>query len=1732
MPADKTAKKRPKTSNRSNPVGPAAERMKQEAAPISHVESAAQGNRGPPIAGIGASAGGLDAFKRFFAAMPPDSGIAFVLIPHLDPNHQSLMVELLSRCTEMPVVEATDALAVAPNRVYVLPPNKYMTIAGGALHLTGPVVRGGPQTSIDLFLRSLADDQKEKAIGIILSGTGAHGSQGLRAVKASGGMAMAQDPSTAEYPPMPEHAIATGLADYVLPPEKMPAALIQYLQHAGVKGVDRAETQAMVHQILTLLLAHTNLDFHGYLKKMLARRIERRMSLHWFHQIADYLGYLKENPQEIKRLAHDLLISVTSFFRDSEAFFTLATEVIAPLIRAKEPDASVRVWCAGCATGEEAYSLGILLLEQIAAAPTTCHLQIFATDADDDALDVARRGIYPDTILTDVSPERLARFFTRVEDGSFQVSKQLRDAVTFARQNLVADAPFSRLDLVACRNLLIYLEPEVQNKIIPLLHFSLNERGFLFLGPAETTGRHHDLFEPVSKKWRIFRRIGPARTRPVEMPIAVGATTRAPVRHLAPPSASRPVSFAELTHRLLLHDFAPSAVLVNRKYEILYSFGPADRYLLVPAGEPTQNLLQMAREGLRNKLRAAIQKAVRQGSPVKLRGVRVHHDGETHRVIVTIRQILEPPSADGLLLVTFQDKEPGALPPSAPETAEDESIVRLLEDELKATREDLQCTVEELEHANAELKTSNEEVLSMNEELQSANEELETSKEELQSLNEELATANNQLQDKVREFEAASNDLANLLNCSEVPIIVLDNQLRIKRFTPPASRLFSLIATDIDRPLSDITPKFNHNTLRDDIERMLRNLEPQERQVQTTDGCWWNRRITAYRTVNHRIEGVVLTFADVTRLRHADERAQRLAGVFWDSNDAVTVQELDGAITAWNQGAVRMFGYTEAEALQMNAMQMIPEELHAEVRSFWQRVRQGDCVDSWESRRKTKDGRLLDVWITATVLKDETGKPTAIVKSMRDTAELKRTLAELRRSEERYRTLFSTLIEGFCIIEMVFDAADQPIDYRFLEVNPAFEKQTGLRDAQGKLVRELVPNLDHHWFAIYGKIALTGKPARLVSEAKAMNRWYEVSAFRFGGPDSRKVAILFNDITENKRAEVELRDREAHLTAILNTATDAIITIDIGGIIQSANPATERLFGYTVAEMMGRNVNMLMPPPYRDEHDGYLQSYSTTGRKKIIGIGREVTGLRKDGGTFPVDLAVSEIEQSELFTGILRDITARKKAEDEMRRKERELREAQRIAHIGNWSWNIKTDMAKGSDEVFRIFGLDPAKDRLPGVPEPDDRLFPEESRQRLDAVIKESLQSGVRHELELEAFRGSVPIWVGVSSEVMRDAEGQIVGLRGTIQDITPRKQAEQSLRESERFARSTLDGLSAHIAIVDCEGCILAVNRSWRTFAAASGAAPASVEEGANYLRVCDQRLGLYKDEGPSVAAGIRAVVAKKIPEFVAEFPCHGPREERWFIVRVTPFPGEGPRRAVVAHEEITQRKQLEREVLEIAALEQRRIGQDLHDSVGQELTALSILAADLAALSRAESAADAGLIEKIGRGLQRSQSELRAALRRLLPVAVDAEGLMASLSDLAQRIQQEGKVTCWFDCPEPVVVGNNLTATHLYLIAQEAVHNAIKHGRPKNILITLESDDMLMLKVQDDGAGMPAPPDMDHGGVGMCIMRNRAAIIGARLDFVPVQPTGTLVTCALARTAHETKPIEETSQDPDRR
>ncbi len=847
-----------------------------------------------PVVALGASAGGLDAFKKFFDALPANCGMAFVLIQHLDPKHQSMMVELLAGHTPMKVLQATDGMLLERDHAYFIPPGSYLAISDGTLRLSKPRERHGARMPFDFFLRSLAQECGERAICAILSGTGTDGSLGLKAVKEKGGLVIVQDPEEAGFDGMPRSAIMSGSADLVLTVAKIPQALVRYSRQkyvnggsTGLRAPDNAE--GAFAAIIDLLAAKTPHDFSLYKQGTLQRRIERRMAMAGLESSARYLQVLREDPAERELLAKDLLINVTHFFRDPAAFDLLVETIIPDLVRQQTLDRPLRVWVPGCSTGEEAYSIAMLFLDEIAAAKRHIKLQVFASDIDADCVAFARNGIYPESIEADVAPTRLARFFTK-EDHNYQVVRELRETVVFTDQSLLADAPFSRLDLVSCRNLLIYLSPEAQRKILSLFHFALREGGMLFLGSSETVGGVSDRFEPISKKHRIYRHIGHSRPGEVEFPRGSSDPVRLPAKGIAQLTAHRRPGFGELSQRVLLEAYAPASVLINAKHEGLYYFGSADRYLKVAAGEDTRDVLAMAREGLRTKLRSAIQRAKEGQARVTVTGAQLKGNGSS--VGVSIAVIPVEGDSEGLFLVSFiDDLAPASRAVGPVELAADASRVTQLEQELEATREDLQSAIRDLEIANEEQKAINEEAMSVNEEFQSTNEELETSKEELQSLNEELTALNSQLHETVEQQRATSNDLQNILNSTDVATLFLDADLNIRFFTPAAKSLFNVIASDVGRPLADLTRQFEDSDLLPDARAVLASHAPVRREVKAADGGWFMRGMLPYRSDDSSIEGVVITFAGISEMKAA-EREIEAARAYLDSIIATIRQPL------------------------------------------------------------------------------------------------------------------------------------------------------------------------------------------------------------------------------------------------------------------------------------------------------------------------------------------------------------------------------------------------------------------------------------------------------------------------------------------------------------------------------------------------------------------------------------------------------------------------------------------------------------------------------------------------------------------------------------------------------------------------------------------------------------------------------------------------------------------------
>ncbi|PLX44810.1 MAG: hypothetical protein C0609_04850 [Deltaproteobacteria bacterium] len=980
--------------------------------------------RGFPIVGIGASAGGLEALEKFFSNMPPDSGMAFVIVTHLDPNHKSLLSELLDRYTRMTVQKAEEGMEILPDNIYVIPANNDLLIKHGLLHLEQPTAPRGHRQPVDSFLRSLASDQGDNSIAVILSGTGSDGTLGVKAIKEAGGIVVVQDAESAKYPGMPQSASQTGVADLELAAEDIPGKLIEYISNAESlarrkkEGLGQDELSRRIEQVFKIVDKVTGHNFNNYKINTLLRRVERRMAVNGYESMEDYTKFLGANEEEARALFKDVLIGVTSFFRDPEAYEILEKVVVPKLMLKCKEDGVLRVWVAGCATGEEAYSIAILFREYSSRTKSHCKIQIFATDIDEGAIATARAGIYPDSIAADVSSERLNRFFVRKE-GRYQVVPSVRELIVFAPHNLLRDPPFSKLDLLCCRNLLIYLEPDIQRKIIPMMHQSLNEGGVLFLGTSETVGPHTSLFSTSEKKYKIYSRLEPLSPVDVDFPMHYEHRKRDNNPELSLPKSREPVNIGVVAERALLNLYAPPAVVINDKFQIVHYSTKTSRFLEAPVGEPTNDILKMVKEELRPALRAAVHKAITDKEPAAYENIRLGSGPDAALVDLRVEPFKEPASIGGLALVTFEDaakrkysQKTNALTQKStvPPGSASDTMVRQLEEQLRLNQLELQSTVEELETSNEELKSSNEELMSMNEELQSSNEELETSKEELQALNEELVTVNSELQSKVEELAVANSDMNNLINSSRVATLFLDRDLKIKRFTPAMSDVFNLIDSDIGRPAAHITSKVDYPTFVDDVVAVLKNLEPIEREVSISNGGFFLVKVLPYRTIEDSIEGVVATFTDVTDLKAKEDelfREKALISAIMDTTDAMLLYfDNDFNLISANKAYEKACGVKIKNLVGHDQFSFFSGDDDIEI---FKRVRDEGKPLSIKDKPfefYNDPERDMTYWDwTLSPVNDSEGAVSGMVLTLRETTGRVEAIEELKESEQRHRIM-------------------------------------------------------------------------------------------------------------------------------------------------------------------------------------------------------------------------------------------------------------------------------------------------------------------------------------------------------------------------------------------------------------------------------------------------------------------------------------------------------------------------------------------------------------------------------------------------------------------------------------------------------------------------------------------------------------------------------------------------------
>lgn len=955
------------------------------------------------VVGVGASAGGLNAFIRLLSHLPTDTGMAFVLIQHLDPRHKSMLTELLARECPLPIREVADGMPMQADHVYVIPPNQQLTVLHNRLHFMPPSDGGRRYNPVDIFFQSLAEDRGSKAIGVILSGTASDGTLGSRAIKQAGGITFAQDRASAEYDGMPSSATAAGCVDFVLTPEDIARELGRIARHPMLRsgttahaGEDiLAASEEQLGKIFILLRSRTGHDFSYYKSTTIKRRITRRMLVHRVDQVAQYIQLLQRDPSEADALFHDILINVTSFFRDPETFDALRLVAFPKILEHHAPDLPVRIWVPGCASGQEVYSIAIALHEFLGTKAANTAVQIFGSDIDELAIDKARSGIYPESIADEISPVRLKRYFQKVA-GGYQVNRLLRDMCVFAVQNVAKDPPFSRLDLVSCRNLLIYLGSILQKKVLQVFHYALQPNGLLLLGTSETIGSQVELFSLLDKKAKLYQKKSVALRlgddflfRNDRVPVPAGAPH--------PPEGAQVTIYdlAKEAERILLQRYAPPGVIVGPDQNVERFLGRTWPYIEPSAGAASLNLYKIAHPDLVVELRAAIHTVTRDGGEVRKDNVRIRTGGGEQRVDIQVLPLAGSVVSESNLLVMF---EPRPVPistdtlPAGDTDATDALRERNaeVERELGSTREYMQSIIEEQEGTNEELRSANEEIQSTNEELQSTNEELETAKEELQSANEELATVNEELENRNQELARTNNDLTNLLISVNLPILMLGADLCIRKFTQPAERLLNLIGTDLGRPIGNIKPNIDIPNLELEVLKVIDTMSTTVLEAQDSQGHWFSISIRPYKTLDNHIDGAVITFINIDQIRDiaqmqdtlAEER--RLATVVRDSSDAITVQDLDGNILAWNPAAARLYGYAEAEAVGMNVRTTVAAADQAQWEHLQQELRAGHKAGPIELERIHKDGHRLRVWLIASALPTPHGKPAILATTERE----------------------------------------------------------------------------------------------------------------------------------------------------------------------------------------------------------------------------------------------------------------------------------------------------------------------------------------------------------------------------------------------------------------------------------------------------------------------------------------------------------------------------------------------------------------------------------------------------------------------------------------------------------------------------------------------------------------------------------------------------------------------------
>jgi two-component system CheB/CheR fusion protein len=1228
-----------------------------------------------PIVGIGASAGGLGAFEAFFSGIPKDVSpdVAFVIIQHLDPKYKSILTSLIRHYTSLPVYEIEEGMEVKPNCIYVIPPNSDLVYHDGLLHLLEPTKPHGYRMPIDFFFRSLAEEKGEQSIGIVLSGTGSDGTLGIRSIKAEAGMVMTQTLESSEYDSMPRSVINTGLADYVLPPEEMPAQLISYVaQVFGKISYPFAKAEDSMSRILNLIYSKTGHDFSLYKKGTITRRIERRMAVHSIKQLDEYKRYLEQKPAEVEALFRDFLISVTSFFRNPKAFDMLREEVIPQLFAEKDIQETIRVWVPGCSTGEEAYSIGILLQEHMEKLRRSFKVQIFATDIDFQAIEDARAGLYPASIAVDVSTERLERFFTVGPDGNYHINKSIREMVIFSEHDLIKDPPFSKIDLLSCRNVLIYMDEELQKRLIPLFYYALKPGKYLFLGSSETINGFTDLFDTIDRSAKLYQsrpNVGAEKLRSIATFIPSRLESREiHGRPKETPAPGKP-KYREMTEQILFQNYAPVGVLVNENGDILYIHGRTGMYLELATGEDGLNILNMAREGLHQRLTIALQRAKTDMKPLFYSGVKVKTNGDFTSVNLKVIPVDATPYAAeglGLLLVIFE-KTPeweqkkvedaisiggrGESPEGAKET--DRRVLKLME-QLRTKEEELKATNEELQTSTEELKSSNEEMQSVNEELQSTNEELESSKEELQSLNEELATVNAELQNKVSDLSQANNDMNNLLAGTDIGTIFVDHGMRIMRFTPAVTSLVNLISTDVGRPIWDIVPNIlGYDNLIEDIREVLDRLTSKEIEVKTRKGRWFLMRIRPYRTLDNVIKGAVITFMDITEHKQIESALRKSEECFRAlvTASSVIVYRMSPDWSEMNQLFGRGFlADTKSPSRTWLQEYILPEDQPHVTDVINEAIRTKSMFEL-EHRVRKVDGSVGWMHSRAVLMLNADGEIVECFGAGSDISKRKQAEEALAQSNSKIAEILESVPDAFYAID------DQ---WRLTYINKRAEEwwHRPREELLGTVLWDLFPKPEETMdWQMHHKAAHERVPVRWETFSPNLNAWVDVSAYPTsdGG-----LAVYFRDITKRKQAEKELQESERRLSIASEAAGFGIYDYDVTSGIVKCDPQVRELWGVGPDETITYDIFMagLHPEDRASAQEKVDKALDPAGDGKYKAEYRVINS--RDGAVrwvVATGCAFFEKGSPVRLIGTIQDITERKRGEETLKKECETLKE-------------------------------------------------------------------------------------------------------------------------------------------------------------------------------------------------------------------------------------------------------------------------------------------------------------------------------------------------------------------------------------------------------------------------------------------------------------------------------------------